>query len=684
MDEENKTDNTKKSESELSISSDLIRGHINTIILRALYDRDKYGYEIINEIEEKSRGQYSLKQPTLYSALKRLESQDYVTSYWGTGDTNGGRRKYFQITEKGRAIVEQNLAEWEYSRTIIDSLISEKDYDFSNPPPAQNVDFSILKKSTTRVPMSSAKADDEDIPEDEPEESAESPAAEETRIEETVIEVPAEEPAPGVYDGSILFEERPENPYGDGRSETESLSAEAGTNSEISESAPSENAADSENPHPDSETAAFDYILKNLMNQYPDLRDDAEETETPAEDTAPEEPLPPEQPTLSEEVDEDTPYADVKIVRQPTEEELRRIHENYEKLVGDAPNTAFYEASQREYAKARGTYTEETPPVRENSVPPYEPPYQPPYEEPAPQEPYQTPYGQAPYPEAPYQPPYEEPAPQEPSYTASQQAAADLLYSNRPIEERNYKDLIARLYKNEPKEPACEEPPPAPEPNPAPEPAPAPEPQFDSEPAPAPVQQPAAAAAQPAAQTSGYAYNGPAGVQFYDVLERAEQDGLKVTTANGKRNRNYTSPNVRPEGTFDKGRLLFITALWVFAVALIESIVCACLKNVLNLSVAYIVIPFVLDVVFLLAFVILYIKGYGKNCRKGKNHSYLSATLIVYVNILLIICLIAFLVIGFNGTLSGANIVKTAVLPCIYLFNVPLFAIIYYLLYTKE
>ena len=39
-----------------TISSDLIRGHINTIILRSLYDGDKYGYDIINEIEKKSGG----------------------------------------------------------------------------------------------------------------------------------------------------------------------------------------------------------------------------------------------------------------------------------------------------------------------------------------------------------------------------------------------------------------------------------------------------------------------------------------------------------------------------------------------------------------------------------------------------------------------------------------------------
>ena len=80
----------------LDISSDLIRGHINTIILRSLYDGDKYGYDIISEIEKKSGGMYSLKQPTLYSALKRLEALKYVTSYYGDY-SNGGRTKSFRM-----------------------------------------------------------------------------------------------------------------------------------------------------------------------------------------------------------------------------------------------------------------------------------------------------------------------------------------------------------------------------------------------------------------------------------------------------------------------------------------------------------------------------------------------------------------------------------------------------------
>lgn len=152
MDEENRNEEQKE-ESANGISADLIRGHINTIILRTLYERDKYGYEIIEEINEKSHGQYTLKQPTLYSALKRLESQGYINAYWKTDEVSqGGRRKYYTLTESGKEITEKNQAEWEYSRTVIDNLISDKNFDFTQPPPTP-VDFKILKSTTSRVPI---------------------------------------------------------------------------------------------------------------------------------------------------------------------------------------------------------------------------------------------------------------------------------------------------------------------------------------------------------------------------------------------------------------------------------------------------------------------------------------------------------------------------------------------------
>ena len=104
------------------ISSDMIRGHIDTIILRLLQEQEMYGYQIYKAILERSEGQYELKEPTMYTSLRRLEGQSCIQSYWGE-ETQGGRRRYYHITEEGKALYKRNRAEWEFARRIIDNLI---------------------------------------------------------------------------------------------------------------------------------------------------------------------------------------------------------------------------------------------------------------------------------------------------------------------------------------------------------------------------------------------------------------------------------------------------------------------------------------------------------------------------------------------------------------------------------
>lgn len=104
------------------ISSDLIRGHIDNIILRVLLDGDNYGYEIIKAISEKSGGEYELKEPSLYTSLKRLEVRKLITSYWGD-ESQGGRRKYYKITESGKQSYCRSLAQWKIACVLIDRLI---------------------------------------------------------------------------------------------------------------------------------------------------------------------------------------------------------------------------------------------------------------------------------------------------------------------------------------------------------------------------------------------------------------------------------------------------------------------------------------------------------------------------------------------------------------------------------
>ena len=104
------------------ISADLLRGHTDTIILKLLMDGDKYGYEISKLIQTNSRGEYELKEATMYSSLKRLEADGSITSYWGD-ETQGGRRRYYRITERGKQVYMENKNNWEYAKRILDTLI---------------------------------------------------------------------------------------------------------------------------------------------------------------------------------------------------------------------------------------------------------------------------------------------------------------------------------------------------------------------------------------------------------------------------------------------------------------------------------------------------------------------------------------------------------------------------------
>ncbi len=108
----------------MSITSDIIRGHTETIILARLLRSDSYGYEINKSIQQATGGRYELKEATLYTAFRRLEQSGCISSYWGD-EGSGARRRYYRITPEGRAVYRQNRDDWENAKQIIDILIKE-------------------------------------------------------------------------------------------------------------------------------------------------------------------------------------------------------------------------------------------------------------------------------------------------------------------------------------------------------------------------------------------------------------------------------------------------------------------------------------------------------------------------------------------------------------------------------
>lgn len=108
------------------ISQDLIRGNIDTIVLRVLCEGDNYGYEIIKAVSRDSGGNYELKESSLYTSLKRLQTQNLIEAYWGE-ESHGGKRKYYQITSLGKEVFEKNLKAWREAKILIDQLIEIKE-----------------------------------------------------------------------------------------------------------------------------------------------------------------------------------------------------------------------------------------------------------------------------------------------------------------------------------------------------------------------------------------------------------------------------------------------------------------------------------------------------------------------------------------------------------------------------
>jgi len=113
------------SEDTTTIGKDIIRGHIDTIVLRLLAEKDRYGYEVYKEVLARSNGVYELKEPSLYSAFRRLETQGHIRAYWGE-ESQGGRRKYYAITETGRALFVRSRDEWKAVKKILDVLIGDE------------------------------------------------------------------------------------------------------------------------------------------------------------------------------------------------------------------------------------------------------------------------------------------------------------------------------------------------------------------------------------------------------------------------------------------------------------------------------------------------------------------------------------------------------------------------------
>ena len=102
----------------MAIEKSLLTGSTTMLILKLLDGTNMYGYQMIEELRNKSNNAFELKAGTLYPLLHTLEQKNMLTSYEETAD-NARVRKYYSITKKGHKHLKEKKEEWkEYTAAV--------------------------------------------------------------------------------------------------------------------------------------------------------------------------------------------------------------------------------------------------------------------------------------------------------------------------------------------------------------------------------------------------------------------------------------------------------------------------------------------------------------------------------------------------------------------------------------
>ena len=104
----------------MEINKEVLKGHLDTLILSLLREKEMYGYELAKSIRERSDHEFELKEGTLYLSLKRLEKNRWVEWYWCNEQGPGGRRKYYRLTPLGKKVLLEKLEEWRILKKIME------------------------------------------------------------------------------------------------------------------------------------------------------------------------------------------------------------------------------------------------------------------------------------------------------------------------------------------------------------------------------------------------------------------------------------------------------------------------------------------------------------------------------------------------------------------------------------
>lgn len=109
----------------MKINKELLKGSTAIMILKIICEEDSYGYQITQNLIQKSNNLFKLNEGTLYPILHAMEKEGLINSYKKESES-GRERKYYSITASGRIKLSSLTEEWEVFSQTVSSILKRE------------------------------------------------------------------------------------------------------------------------------------------------------------------------------------------------------------------------------------------------------------------------------------------------------------------------------------------------------------------------------------------------------------------------------------------------------------------------------------------------------------------------------------------------------------------------------
>src|SRR5262249_35969478 len=106
------------------MKGEVLKGHLDMLLLAAVAHRPAHGYAILGELKRLSGGTLELFEGTVYPGLHRLELGGLRASRWSVED--GRRRRVYRLTAAGRAALAEQRRDWQRTAAVVTAVLQGK------------------------------------------------------------------------------------------------------------------------------------------------------------------------------------------------------------------------------------------------------------------------------------------------------------------------------------------------------------------------------------------------------------------------------------------------------------------------------------------------------------------------------------------------------------------------------